>query len=325
MTTRRATCPTLALAGTVTRVEDLCPTLRRITLGGADLAQLGVTGPSLDLRLKLVVPDGGATFDSVLACLADVRPGAPGGDDSGWYRRWLAQPEHRRGAMRTYTARELRHSPERTELVVDFVLHLEEVGGELVGGPATLWAARARVGDPIVVVGPNRAVCGADYPGIEWRPGDAREVLLVGDETAVPAVAAICAHLARDEGRGGSWRGRALLEVPSRADRLPITAPPGLEVVWLPREGAPRGSLLAGAVAEAAPPISRIRPAVEDVDVDATILWETNPSGTVDGRFAWVAGEAGSLKPLRRWLLGPAGYGRDQVAIMGYWREGRAG
>ncbi|SDL71266.1 siderophore-interacting protein [Tessaracoccus oleiagri] len=323
MTSRSRTSPTLALAGTVTGVEDLCPTLRRVTLGGPELAHLGVAGPTLDLRLKLVVPDAGADFASVLECLAEVRPDAPGGDDAGWYRRWLAQPEHRRGAMRTYTARELRHTASGTELVVDFVLHLDEVDGELVGGPATLWAARATVGDPVAVVGPNRAVCGADYGGIEWRPGRAREVLLVGDETAVPAVAAICAELARQDDHR-TWRGRALLEVPTRADALPIAAPPGLEVAWLPRDGAPRGSLLPAALADAAPPARRLQVAVEDVDLDRTILWETG-SGRAAERYAWVAGEAGSLKPLRRWLLGPAGYTRDQVAIMGYWREGMAG
>lgn len=323
MTLRHQTNPTLALAATVLRVEDLCPTLRRITLGGPELGHLGVAGPSLDLRLKLVVPGADERFDSVLACLEEVRPEAPAGDDAGWYRRWLAQPEHRRGAMRTYTARDLRRTAGGTELVVDFVLHLEEVAGELVGGPATLWAARAHPGDPVVVVGPNRAVCGADYAGIEWRPGDAREVLLVGDETAVPAVAAICGHLAQAPGHG-AWRGRALLEVPSRADRLPITAPPGVEITWLPREGAPRGSLLPAALAEAAPPTRRLDGAVDDIDLDRTILWETG-SGRAADRYAWVAGEAGSLKPLRRWLLGPAGYSREQVAIMGYWRQGRSG
>lgn len=322
---RRAdSCPTLAMEAEVTHIVDLCPTLRRITLGGPELAHFGVDGPTLDLRFKLVVPHLGADADSVLACLDDVRPHAPAGEDHGWYREWLAKPEHERGAMRTYTARDLRQGPDGTELDVDVVLHLDRRDGELVGGPATLWAATAAPGDTVALIGPNRAVCGADYAGIEWRPGHARRVLLAGDETAVPAIAGILATLADAPG-ADEWNGAALMEVPSAADVLDLSLPAGVDVRWLVRDGAPRGAQLAAAVAEAAPPAHRLpaRP-VEDIDLDQTILWETGESREAE-RYAWVAGESGMLKQLRRYLLGPAGYERDHVAIMGYWREGRPG
>lgn len=316
-------CPTLAMAAHVVAVEDLCPTLRRITLGGPELAHFGVDGPTLDLRLKLVLPDAGATASSVLASLADVRPEARGGEESGWYRSWLARPEHERGAMRTYTARELRHTALGTELVIDFVLHVESSNGRLEGGPATIWAASAVPGSTVAVIGPNRAMCGADYGGIEWRPGAARRILLAGDETAVPAITGILTHLsARPDAH--EWSGQALLEVPLAGDRMDITAPSGVQVMWLPREGAPRGTLLTGAVAEAAPPANPVpwHP-LDEVDVEETIVWETSQHHCQE-RYAWVAGESGMLKQLRRWLLGPAGLTKDQVAIMGYWREGRA-
>ncbi len=321
-------CPTLAMAAHVVEVEDLCPTLRRITLGGEDLAHFGVDGPTLDLRLKLVVPHGESTPESILRSLSDVRPQAPVGDDASWYRTWLTKPETQRGAMRTYTARELRRAPEGTRLVIDFVLHLPDAddadGDRPGGGPATVWASRAEPGDVVAVVGPNRQVCGPEYAGIEWRPGDARRVLLAGDETAVPAVASILAHLAAGTD-ADHWSGRVLLEVPGLADRLDVVAPPNLTVSWLVRDGAPRGTLLAGAVAEAAPPAVKLPwHAIDDVDVDQTVLWETSAATAVE-RYAWVAGEAGMLKQLRRWLLGPAGMRREQVAIMGYWREGRTG
>ncbi|RMB58167.1 siderophore-interacting protein [Tessaracoccus antarcticus] len=316
-------CPTLAMAAHVVSVEDLCPTLRRITLGGPELMHFGVDGPTLDLRLKLVLPNAGATPRTVLDSLADIRPLADAGEDTGWYRSWLAKPEFERGAIRTYTARELRHTPSGTELVIDFVLHVDVSNGRPEGGPATVWAASAAPGSPVAVIGPNRAIRGNDYGGIEWRPGTARRILLAGDETAVPAITGILTHLStRPDAH--EWSGQALLEVPLRGDRLDITAPDGVEVTWLPREGAPRGTLLTGAVADAAPPATRVpwHP-LDEVDAEDTILWETSPHNPAE-RYAWVAGEAGMLKQLRRWLLGPAGLTKEQVAIMGYWREGRA-
>ncbi len=314
-------CPTLALSAHVVAVEDLCPTLRRITLGGSDLGHLGVNGPSLDLRVKIVVPHGGSTSESVMACLAEYRPDAPLADDAQWYRTWLAMPEQERGAMRTYTVRELRDTPGGTQLVIDFALHLPDGDG---GGPATSWAAAASPGDAVAVVGPNRRVCGPDYAGIEWRPGDARRVLLAGDETAVPAVAGILEYLSLRTD-ADQWSGDVLLEVPHAEDRLDVAAPPAVTVSWLVRDNAPRGALLTEAVEQAAPPAVQLAShTVDDVDVDHSILWETS-AATAAERYAWVAGEAGMLKPLRRWLLGPAGMTKEQVAIMGYWRQGRSG
>ncbi|MGO2536830.1 MAG: siderophore-interacting protein, partial [Brachybacterium tyrofermentans] len=61
--------------------------------------------------------------------------------------------------------------------------------------------------------------------------------------------------------------------------------------------------------------------ALEDVDVDSSILWETT---TGHGAFyAWLAGEAGVIKSLRRHLVSDLGLDRKQVSFMGYWRAGR--
>lgn len=320
---RSATSPTLALTGHVLKVQDLSPVLRRVTLGGEDLAHLGVGGPTLDLRVRLVVPHTGSTAESVQACLVDMRPEAPSGADSfSWYPNWLAHPESLRGVMRTYTVRQLRDTPSGTELTIDVVLHHE--GDDASSGPGSRWASLTDVGETVTVVGPNNALCRADYAGIEWRPGSARNVLLAGDESAVPAVLGILEGLAAGPD-SDLWQGHVLLEVPSAEDILDATAPPGVHVTWLPRANTTRGAMLAAAL-EAVVPAPGISPgrAVEDVDVDASILWETS-TGTPTDRYAWIAGEAGMLKPLRRWLLGPAGMVREQVAIMGYWREGRSG
>ena len=43
-----------------------------------------------------------------------------------------------------------------------------------------------------------------------------------------------------------------------------------------------------------------------------------------DGWYAWVAGEASVVRDLRRLLVRELGLSREQVAFMGYWREGRS-
>src|SRR5690606_4115426 len=107
-------------------------------------------------------------------------------------------------------------------LLVDFVIHLAPGAS----GPASRWAAEARPGDRVVLIGPRK---GVDFGGLEFQPGAARKLLLVGDETAVPAVSAILEQLPV------AAEGTAFLEVPVNADILHLTAPPGVEVVWLPR------------------------------------------------------------------------------------------
>ena len=64
---------------------------------------------------------------------------------------------------------------------------------------------------------------------------------------------------------------------------------------------------------------------LEDVDVDASILWEVPGLLEEDTvLYAWLAGEASAIKTLRRHLVTDLGVDRRAVAFMGYWREGRA-
>ncbi len=168
--------------------------------------------------------------------------------------------------------------------------------------------------------------------GIEWNPGRATTLLLVGDETAVPAISAICQSLDQDA------RGRVILEVPSPSDVLPIAAPSGVDVTWLPRATPVADSLRPG---DALVPAVRDwtsryltarhhgRPAdaetLRDIDVDHEILWEVPGSPASSGDlYAFLAGEAGAITTLRRFLVSEMGIDRRQVAFMGYWRAGRA-
>ena len=300
--------PFRVFAVEVARIEDLSPSFRRFTFTGADLDQFADTG--LDQRVKLIL--------AAPSCPGNPLDALCGASD--WYGCWRAMPDTVRPVLRTYTVRAVRQ--DAREIDVDMVLH-----GDV--GPATRWARRAQPGDTLAICGPNSQFdgwCG----GVEWvQPEHSLAVLLAGDETAVPAIASILEELTPDA------RGEAVLEVPCAEDILPISAPAGVRVTWIARDGAEHGAQLIPAVHQAAerllaPPIGPTATVIEDVDVDAGILWEVpvDPEGAALTRstdlYAWLAGEAGVIKQLRRHLVSERGVDRRSVAFMGYWREGRA-
>lgn len=324
-----------AFDAVVTAVEDLSPALRRIVLGGEQMRDFATPTPPLDQRFKIIVPPGGGEPQSDLAALLDEQQAR----GVSWYQAWLQVDPQVRGVMRTYTVRAWREA--EGELVVDMVLHADEYGQS---GPASRWAQSARVGSHLQLVGRSRREVAAEGGedrggGYEFQPGGADHLLLVGDETAVPAVLSILESL-----EGSAVRGTALLEVPTAADELPVRAPEGIEVRWLPREGAPYGSRMVRAVEELfaagavhAPRAAQDQDELEDVDVDARILWDVpaaigeaaRGSGSAVAAeqrpfYAWIAGEAAAVKRIRRHLVREIGVDRRQVAFMGYWREGRA-
>ncbi|RZU64444.1 NADPH-dependent ferric siderophore reductase [Microterricola gilva] len=222
---------------------------------------------------------------------------------------------------RTYTIRAAR--PAMREVDVDFVSHG-------LTGPATRWLAAAVVGDALGLIGPD-ATSGAEPDGYVWRPGDARTLLLAADETAVPAVAVIL------EGLPADATGHVFLEVPSSGDTLPLHAPAGVQINWLPREELAYGEALVPAVtawvdawaAEWAPvePLEGAEeaPGTENAEgAEYEILWEVPEQAASADLYAWLAGEAGAITGLRRHLVRERGVDRKQVAFMGYWKLGRS-
>lgn len=332
---------TLAFEVTVSSVQELSPNFRRITFGGYCLRDFGVNGDTLDLRIKLMIPSLAADGTEIPLPAFEMA-------ESGWYQEWLAVDPAVRGSMRTYTVRGSRLDSVYPELDVDFVMHFDAEGN---GGPAANWALNAKPGDSITIIGPNNraAQCytAEIYGGIEWRPGMAQRVLLAGDETAVPAIAAILESLPP------YMSGHAFLEVPEAGDFLDLTSPADVQITWLARGAAigrsrPHGELLQEAVRKAVPVPGWVGikasdagagPEPEDVNVDVDILWETparmetaeieaskNPGVPAGGMpfYAWIAGEAAVIKDMRRYLVRDVGIDRKQVAFMGYWRRGKA-
>lgn len=297
---RRANRPTFRLfTVTVRRTRRLSPSFVRITFTGACLRDFGSGGD--DQRIKLVLPRAGGS-------LAEF----PDGPD--WYQRWQQLPEDTRPDLRTYTVREFR--PQQQELDVDFVLHGIERGHS---GPASTWAATASPGDVLGVIGPD-ATTGTGRSGCEWQPPEGvQHLVLAGDETAVPAIAAIVESLPAHA------RGVVCLEVPEEADRQQWRTPEGIDVRWFARCGATaHGKLLEEGLAEALrelPTSASTGTAECDESEEDFVLWDVPAasSGTV---YGWLAGEASLIKRLRRLLVHEHGIPKEAVAFMGYWREG---
>ena len=286
----------------VTAIADITPSFRRFTFGGGDLAEYG--DPGFDQRIKIVFPTETTSIDDM-----------PVGDD--WWTLWREMDEAARPPFRTYTTRYVRR--DAAEVDVDMVSHD-------VLGPASAWIERAQIGDEVLIFAPTTAHSGVSY-GIDFvPPARTDDILLAGDETAAPAIAAILEQLPRDA------RGVVVLEVPDADDAAYLPPHPGFEFRIAARAPGTRHAHLVEAVEDVA---ARLVPAgrgadVEEVDIDRDILWEV-PRTAKGGAalktaplYAWLAGEAGAIKTLRRHLVTDMGVDRRAVAFMGYWRVGRA-
>ncbi|RCW39955.1 NADPH-dependent ferric siderophore reductase [Halopolyspora algeriensis] len=319
--TRTAPVPAYrAFDVTVSRITRLSPHFIRLTFTGHDLDLFGDTG--LDQRIKVVLP---LSANSAAQLGDDEDPFGHFPRTEDWYARWRGLPEELRNPLRTYTIRAAR--PELGEVDVDFVSHGET-------GVASAWVNRVRTGDSCVLVGPDRRGDSARV-GVEWKPGGATTVLLAGDETAVPAISSILAALP------AHVCGQAFIEVPAAGDVLPLPAPRGVDITWLPRTeiGEPEdnhGKRLISAVTTGLSVESRrtmSEAGFDRADLDALgardlgagPLWETPGSEPGDGMFAWLAGEAHAITTLRRHLVRERGWDRRRVAFMGYWRAGSSG
>jgi NADPH-dependent ferric siderophore reductase len=156
------------------------------------------------------------------------------------------------------------------ELLVDVVLHET--------GLVTEWVAAGCTGQPVTITEPKGSFAMPDRA--EW-------LMLVGDLTALPAMARIAEAVALPT--------RIWAEVPDtelRVDYLPA----GPEVVWL--EAQPGGSRLA--------------------EVVRTVEW---PPG--DGYF-WMAGESAQMRDIRKHLMRDRALPSSAYDVMGYWRAASA-
>jgi NADPH-dependent ferric siderophore reductase len=283
---------------TVKNIRELSPSFRRVTFTGADMEWFA--SHCRDQRVKILFPQDGREASDI-------------GTDGDWYAHWRALPAEERSPFRTYTVRAVR--PALRELDIDFFWHGDD-------GPAGSWLATAAVGDGVTVVGPDVRSLTSSV-GMDWRPGQAIDVLLVGDETAAPAICGILESLP------AAIRAHAFIQVPTSADAMTVETSADVTLDWLARDSDPR-SLDDAVRAWALENVLAYRPALsassqvlEEIDVDAELLWDS-PEAVPGAFYAWLAGEAGVIKGLRRLLVSEVGIDRSRVAFMGYWRAGKA-
>ncbi|MEV4494004.1 siderophore-interacting protein [Micromonospora coxensis] len=247
--------PKTVTSARVVRTERPTPHLVRVVLGGEELAGLPV-GQYTDHYVKLLFPPDGVTYPHPVD-LATIKREYPA---EQWPR------------LRAYTVRAW--DPTAGELTLDVVHH----GDEGLAGP---WAARLRPGDEVLFTGPGGAY--APDPTADWH-------LLVGDESALPAIGAALERLPLDA------PAVVLVEVAGPADEQPLPSPGAVELTWLHRGDRPVGAALVEAVRALDFPPGRVH--------------------------AFVHGEATFVKDLRRLLRVERGVPRDDLSISGYWRRG---
>ncbi|UEP23837.1 siderophore-interacting protein [Burkholderia ambifaria] len=245
----------------VVRVHAVTPHLLRVTLGGPDLADF--ESSSFDDHVKVFFPPPGAE-----------RPAMPTLGANG--------PEFPEGepkpVARDFTPR--RFDRAACELDLEFVLNHP--------GPASQWAAQARVGQWLGVGGPRGSfVVPIDF---DWH-------LLIGDDTALPAIAR------RLEQLPAGARAAVVLEVADRTAQIAFDTRADVHEIWRFR---------AEAEAEAA-----------DGDALLNAVRELPLPSSGDG-YVWAAGEAQSMRAVRLHLTGERGIDKSRIRAAAYWKRGAA-
>lgn len=241
---------------TVISVTDITPHMRRIRLGGPELE--GFQSPGHADHIKVFLS-------------ADGRPlPRPERHPDG-----LVWPDEvPKPFMRDYTPRCF--DSVALTLDLDFVLHGD--------GPASTWAANAKVGEPLMISGPRGSIRVPE--AFDWY-------FLAGDETALPAIGR------RIEELPAHKPVLAIIEVPEAADQQPFAPRENLMIHWINRNGLAAG--------------------IENLILEATASTAFPPG---EG-FAFVAGEAQMAKSLRAHLVA-RGFPNDTIRAAGYWLRGEA-
>lgn len=258
---------------TVLRSERLSAHWIRVTLGGGEIEKFRPMG--FDQWFRLFLPIGGD---------ADLERVPAKANKMFGYLKFLRIPDGERPVMRNYTVRAYRAATATAgaEIDVDFVLHGSAADG--TAGPASRWAETCQPGEHVLIID----------EGLTFNPQRGTDrVVLVGDETALPAIASISASLPADA------TGTAIVEVPSEEDALEFPHPSGLEVVWI------------------------VRP--HDVAPGAMALQALGRTALPDAPFhAYAAGEQALASGARKHLVGERGVDKNAVSFCGYWKIGAA-
>lgn len=238
---------------TVVSVRDLTPSMRRVVLRTKDIERFARDG----IHARLLFPPKGR---------APVWP-LQGADGFAVYPTGADTL-----VARIYTVRAL--DVDAGEATIDILRH----DGDAT--PGSVFAMTAQPGDIVGMVGP----AGDGIP-------QARSLILLGDETAIPAIARILESLGPDRSA------RAFIEVAGPEERQPLPAGDNIAVEWLQRGE----QSLAGIVESFGP----------------------NDIGPDD--FLWAGCEFADFKAIRRHCRSVLGMKKDRHYVCAYWRRGHAG
>jgi len=239
----------------VARVQPLTPHLIRITLTGDDLHDF--ESASFDDHVKVFFPAPGTDKPAI----PEAGPNGP-----------VFPEDQPRPVARDFTPR--RYDRAARELDIEFAMH--------EAGPAATWAAQAKVGQYLGIGGPRGSL--VIPAGFDWH-------LLIGDETALPAIARRLQELP------AGTRVAAVLEVADPSARIEFDTQAELHVVWRYRSESPyRGDALLQAVRD-------------------TYL----PEG--EG-YVWAAGESATMRAVRYHLCTERGVDKSRIRAASYWKQG---
>lgn len=240
--------------GTVEAVHRLSPSMIRLVFGGEGLDEFTPSDTTDQYVNAAFLPDRApysVPFDPDVVRELDAE----------------LRPRHRRYTIRDW-------DPATRQLTIDFVAH-----GDV--GYAGRWAQRASVGDRLQMAGPSGGY--RPDPTADWH-------LMVGDESALPAIAASMEVLGDDRPCV------VVVVVDGPDDEIDLPSRAGADVRWLHRRtAAAPEELLADAV--------------------ASLAW---PDGRAD---VFVHGEAAEVRAVRRHLLAERGVDREDASISPYWRR----
>jgi NADPH-dependent ferric siderophore reductase len=240
---------------TVASVEDVTPHMRRVKFASPDITPF----VNADMHVRLLVPPRGR------------KPVWPGIQEDG-RAAWPTGEDEL--LVRVYTIRAV--DTERGELWIDFLQH--PVPG--VSTPGADFARDAQPGDRAALLGPG----GGGLP-------QAEKILLIGDESALPAIARIAAEVP------AGTRMEAIVEVKDAAEEQQLVTAGTLDIRWLHRESYPPGAT--NTITETA------LAAIAGID---------------ENTFVWVACEKEDVRRIRA-ALKARKHDRKQMYVAWYWER----
>lgn len=252
--------------------ERISPSFVRVTVGGERLSSIAPMG--FDHWFRMLFPETGQSELHL-----------PTAADDQWWPQLQAMPDDIRPLLRNYTIRRYRPAGagrfgDTAEIDIDFASH-----GDL--GPASVWADTVRPGEEL----------GLLDEGIVYQPfPDARWQLLVGDESALPALAGILDSMEF---------GRPVEVFVEVADPDDVTAQelrtgPGVRVHPVVRSDPD------------------LRPGAAVTEAVRAAVLPDEPG------YVFLAGESGLVTGVRRHLVRERGLPKSSVSFTGYWNYGAA-